>query len=348
MMPPLRLGALLLALAAAAHAQPAPPDRPRTETGTLAPGDDQLDAGEYYDLYPVVLAPGASLDADLRSDAFDPYLIVVGPDEEPVWNDDYEGSRSRARVELTSATGGEYQVLVTSYASEETGPYRLTLTTSGGPKPEGAKGTPAARPAAAPAPPRAAPPATPAAWEAPGVHTPGEPVLYRVGAHWWKRGEVRPFPDNESPERRARTYLLSEETGWPNYYDYEQVVGTERAPFWTGWFVGDWDLSLFVAGMASDRAGNVGVYRDGVVLPPLRVRADGTYTWVIDGSHGNETIDGTWSPAADGPGITLHGGDYGTDWMLYNAGDESSRSVFGRDQMRMTDGRGGSRIGHRR
>ncbi len=347
MTPPLRLGALLVALAPMAHAQPTPAGPPRTESGALAVGDPQLDAGEYYDLFSVTLAPGASLDADLTSSAFDPYLIVIAPDEEAAWNDDYEGSRSRSRVELTSAAGGEYQVLVTSYASEETGPYRLILTTSDGPKPTVARGTPAVRePALRPDP--VLPAAAPVVWEAPRIHAPGEPVLYRVGAHWWKRGEVRPFPDNESPERESRTYLLSEETGWPNYYDYEQVVGLERAPFWTGWFVGDWDLSLFVAGMASDAAGNTGVYRDGVVLPPLRVRADGTYTWVIEGSRGNETIDGAWSPAADGPGITLHGGDYGNDWMLYNAGDESSRSVFGRDQMRMTDGRGGSRIGHRR
>jgi hypothetical protein len=100
--------------------------------------------------------------------------------------------------------------------------------------------------------------------------------------------------------------------------------------------------------MASDAAGNTGVYRGGVVLPPLRVRADGTYTWVIDGSRSVESIGGTWSLADDGPGITRHGGDYGNDWMLYNASDESRRSVFGRDPMRMTDGRGGSRIGHRR
>ncbi|MDX1419768.1 MAG: hypothetical protein R3181_07355, partial [Rubricoccaceae bacterium] len=68
---------------------------------------------------------------DLRSSAFDPYLILQMPGEDQLDNDDWEGARDRARIEHTLTADGMYRVLVTSYAVDETGPYELRLVPAG-------------------------------------------------------------------------------------------------------------------------------------------------------------------------------------------------------------------------
>ncbi|MEM0963977.1 MAG: caspase family protein, partial [Bacteroidota bacterium] len=93
-----------------------------------ASGDPTLDSGEYVDTY-TVTGTGGPLVADLRSDSFDPYLIVLGPDGVDVQNDDYEGSLERSLVVVDTEEGASYRVLVTSYAAEETGRYRLDIRT---------------------------------------------------------------------------------------------------------------------------------------------------------------------------------------------------------------------------
>ncbi len=103
--------------------------QPRTESGRLGPGDDTLDSGEYADTYTVEVEAGQRLTADLTSDAFDPYLIVLAPSGEQTENDDWEGSYSRSRVEIEDAEGGTWRVRVTSYEPGETGAYTLTLRT---------------------------------------------------------------------------------------------------------------------------------------------------------------------------------------------------------------------------
>lgn len=98
----------------------------RVETGELAAGDETLDSGEYRDLY-TVTGTGGPLVVDLRSDAFDPYLIVEGPDGERYDNDDHEGALDRSLLVIETRDGEPYRVLVTSYAPGETGRYRLEL-----------------------------------------------------------------------------------------------------------------------------------------------------------------------------------------------------------------------------
>lgn len=138
------LGLFLPALAGTVH------------TGTLAPGDAQLPAGEYADTYEVELAVGQRFEADLTSSDFDPYLVLRAPSGEAEENDDYLGSQTHSRIETTAAEAGTYTVYVTSYAAGETGAYRLE-TESGSapvvtpPPPATADRTPPARSAASPA-----------------------------------------------------------------------------------------------------------------------------------------------------------------------------------------------------
>lgn len=114
---------LLLLLAPAAGAQ--------SYSGTLAPGDDQLDDGEYYDVYAVSAQAGQTLEADLTSDAFDTFLILVAPSGADEQNDDHEGDQRRSYLRTQAAESGEYRVVATSYAGGETGAYRLSVSVGG-------------------------------------------------------------------------------------------------------------------------------------------------------------------------------------------------------------------------
>ncbi len=98
----------------------------RVETGVLEDGDATLDLGEFVDEY-TVNGTGGSLVVDLRSDAFDTYVIVIGPDGQALENDDYQGEINRSLLVADTRDGEPYRVLVTSYAAGETGRYRLEL-----------------------------------------------------------------------------------------------------------------------------------------------------------------------------------------------------------------------------
>ncbi|HLT45704.1 MAG TPA: hypothetical protein VK002_00620 [Rubricoccaceae bacterium] len=107
-------------------------DAPRTERGTLAAGDGTLRSGEYTDRYGFVGRAGERVVVDLRSTAFDPYLILQMPGgTQQLDNDDWEGSTAHARIEHTLPADGVYRVLVTSYAVGETGAYELQITSAG-------------------------------------------------------------------------------------------------------------------------------------------------------------------------------------------------------------------------
>ncbi len=108
-------------------------------TGSLGPGDSRLSGGEYFDNYTIQVQAGQSIVADLTSSTFDTYVILTSPGNESSANDDWEGSSSRSRVEVTAREAGTWTVMVTSYTKGETGAYELTVTLSetAGPAPTG-------------------------------------------------------------------------------------------------------------------------------------------------------------------------------------------------------------------
>ena len=97
--------------------------------GTLDPGDETLTSGEYVDTYEFEGTPGQRVAIDLRSSAFDTYLILKDPAGEQTENDDADGDddvgHSYVEADLTEA--GTYEVLVTSYETGERGSYELTI-----------------------------------------------------------------------------------------------------------------------------------------------------------------------------------------------------------------------------
>ncbi|HMG47333.1 MAG TPA: caspase family protein [Allosphingosinicella sp.] len=126
--------AMILAVSAAASAQtgPAAPSLAagQSAAGELGPSDAQRRSGKYEDVYTIAGRRGQRLQLDLASDAFDPYLVVTGPEGFNLANDDAEGGDTLAsRLVLVFPADGAYRVAVTSFRAGETGAYRLQAST---------------------------------------------------------------------------------------------------------------------------------------------------------------------------------------------------------------------------
>jgi hypothetical protein len=99
--------------------------------GRLESGDDTLASGEFVDSYEFVGTPGQHVSIDLRSSAFDTYLILQDPAGEQTENDDaQDGGVGHSSVEADLTEAGTYRVLVTSYETGESGAYSLTIDPS--------------------------------------------------------------------------------------------------------------------------------------------------------------------------------------------------------------------------
>jgi len=102
-------------------------DSPRA--GILQSGDAQLRSGEFVDAYTFTGRRGQGVDIRLVSDAFDPYVMIAGPNEFSAWNDDdTEAGGKNARLSLTLPADGAYTIRATSYESGESGAYRLSIS----------------------------------------------------------------------------------------------------------------------------------------------------------------------------------------------------------------------------
>ncbi|HEU4630878.1 MAG TPA: hypothetical protein VFS08_14100 [Gemmatimonadaceae bacterium] len=171
-------------------------------------------------------------------------------------------------------------------------------------------------------------------WPTTGAFQVGDSIRYRAAGTLWYDGVVAKVgPDPQSPGSTAESYLI-EGQGW---YDYQHVAGRKREPYWTGFFVGDWEVSVPVA--MNTKVIDSDLYRvvsGGMRLPPLRVNPDGTYLWRVLENGGERVIRGRWEPRADAPGIILRAGEQGADWELYNSTDRSARRTFGRTQIYLT------------
>jgi hypothetical protein len=97
-------------------------------TGVLAPGDERLDSGEYYDVYPFTAQQGERVVIDLRATDFDPYLMLRADGFEGLDNDDYQGNLRHSQLAVRLPQGGEYRLYVTSARPGETGAYEMRVT----------------------------------------------------------------------------------------------------------------------------------------------------------------------------------------------------------------------------
>lgn len=145
----------------------------------------------------------------------------------------------------------------------------------------------------------------------------GQRVIYSgTGGKTWEPGTIRSIDPKYG-------YNIEGTSGSndPNF-----VVAPEREPFWTRYFVGDWRVSVPMAmGAVTDGTYIYRTVSGGLRLPPLRINADGTYSWRVQQGGGETLIRGRWEPSPAGPGVILKNGEQGADWLVYN----NTRSLEG-------------------
>jgi hypothetical protein len=99
----------------------------RNESGTLQTGDQTLNSGEFADLYNVQVDQGETIVVEMTSSQFDPYLILRPPGGTQVDNDDFNGDRTRSRIDYVATQSGNFDVIATSYQPGESGDYGVTI-----------------------------------------------------------------------------------------------------------------------------------------------------------------------------------------------------------------------------
>ncbi|MFN3389403.1 MAG: ankyrin repeat domain-containing protein [Allosphingosinicella sp.] len=148
------------------------------------------------------------------------------------------------------------------------------------------------------------------AWPRLGHYRVGQDVLYSgTAGKTWDRGRIKSIDPQYG-------YNIEGVTGSTDAFF---VVGTAREPYWTSWFVGDWRVSVPMAmGTVTDGRHVYRTVSGGLRLPPLRINADGTYSWRVQSGGGEKLVKGRWLPNPDGPGVVLKNAEQGADWLVYN------------------------------
>jgi hypothetical protein len=147
----MRALALTLAASGLIAACASAPDGPVTETGELATGDLTHVRGVFYDRFTVRMGEGQWIKMDLRSPAFDPYLVFRTPGgQQSDMDDSTPGDTTRVELIHRAAEAGQYEIVVTSYASGESGAYTLVYEVTDDEPASGGTSTAGAAPARRP------------------------------------------------------------------------------------------------------------------------------------------------------------------------------------------------------
>lgn len=83
----------------------------------------------YYHLYSFAGKGGQEVIIEMKSDEFDPYLILLGPNQREISQNDDEGGGKNARIVITLPVDGTYTIVANSYEAKEEGNYQLELKT---------------------------------------------------------------------------------------------------------------------------------------------------------------------------------------------------------------------------
>ena len=96
--------------------------------GALQQGDVQLNSGEFYDEYFYMSYGNEPLSLRAASTEFDTYLMIRGPGDFTIDNDDYDIAQgTNAGIDIVLPNPGEYRIMVTSYRPGEVGSYTLSV-----------------------------------------------------------------------------------------------------------------------------------------------------------------------------------------------------------------------------
>jgi tetratricopeptide (TPR) repeat protein len=95
--------------------------------GQLEDGDEVLQDGSLYDLHTFDGEAGQFIEIRLSSDAFDTYLILLGPDGEQIAENDDGGEGLNSIIYIQLPQTGRYSMIANAYEVMGRGRYRLTV-----------------------------------------------------------------------------------------------------------------------------------------------------------------------------------------------------------------------------
>ncbi|MEO1400612.1 MAG: trypsin-like peptidase domain-containing protein [Cyanobacteria bacterium J06635_1] len=102
-------------------------------SGRLDSGSNLFADNSYFNVYRFEGQAGQRVAIEMSSQQIDPYLILIGPNQEDLGQDDDSAGGVNARLETTLPTNGTYLILANSYAANEEGNYDLQLSSLSGP-----------------------------------------------------------------------------------------------------------------------------------------------------------------------------------------------------------------------
>lgn len=102
-------------------------------SGSLTDDDPRVpDDDSPYDEYPIEVDGGWTIVADMRSDDFDTYVWLIGPDGSSLVQDDDGGENTNSRFSYTTTASGTYTLRANSYDGAGRGAYTLHYTANPG------------------------------------------------------------------------------------------------------------------------------------------------------------------------------------------------------------------------
>lgn len=101
-----------------------------TIRASLSTGDNVLASdNSRFDVYSFDAQAGTAIEIQMASQDIDPYLILIGPDNVEVAQDDDGGGDTTAKIIATLPKNGTYRVIANSYQGQEFGAYTLQART---------------------------------------------------------------------------------------------------------------------------------------------------------------------------------------------------------------------------
>ncbi|AOX01695.1 hypothetical protein BJP34_21645 [Moorena producens PAL-8-15-08-1] len=92
----------------------------------LNSNSETLNDNSYYNRHTFEGKAGEQITIELNSDEFDPYLILIDPDDNRIAKNNNSGEGKNARITVTLPTTGTYVIWANSYNKQETGNYSLS------------------------------------------------------------------------------------------------------------------------------------------------------------------------------------------------------------------------------
>lgn len=99
-------------------------------TGTLQSGDCLRAGGAYQDVYELVLANDSPVQIDVKSGAFDAFVVLKDASGSVVEQNDDGGSSVDARI-VRTLTAGTYEIVASAFAAGMTGAYEVSVRAPG-------------------------------------------------------------------------------------------------------------------------------------------------------------------------------------------------------------------------